>query len=89
LSYSGNGDLIHQSCTQAAISHGVNDSGQFQLDFNDSRYLPFEGLPIDGDGSASLILTFPNAGDNGKQRALLESLTDIILHIRYTIGTSK
>lgn len=89
LSYSGNGDLIHQSCTQAAISHGVNDSGQFQLDFNDSRYLPFEGLPIDGDGSASLILTFPNAGDSGKQRALLESLTDIILHIRYTIGTSK
>lgn len=89
LSYSGNGDLIHQSCTQAAISHGVNDSGQFQLDFNDCRYLPFEGLPIDGDGSASLILTFPNAGDSGKQRALLESLTDIILHIRYTIGTSK
>ncbi|WP_104023953.1 neuraminidase-like domain-containing protein [Vibrio hyugaensis] len=89
LSYSGNGDLIHQSCRQAAISHGVNDSGQFQLDFNDSRYLPFEGLPIDGDGSASLILTFPNAGDSGKQRALLESLTDIILHIRYTIGTSK
>lgn len=89
LSYSGNGDLIHQSCKQAAISHGMNDSGQFQLDFNDSRYLPFEGLPIDGNGSASLMLTFPNAGDKGKQRALLESLTDIILHIRYTIGSSK
>ncbi len=89
LSYSGNGDLIHQSCKQAAISHGMNDSGQFQLDFNDSRYLPFEGLPIDGNGSASLMLTFPNAGETGKQRVLLESLTDIILHIRYTIGSSK
>ncbi|KFE94936.1 hypothetical protein HB39_12235 [Vibrio parahaemolyticus] len=53
LGYSGNGNGIHQSCTHTAISHGINDSGQFQLDFNDSKYLPFEGLPINGDGSAS------------------------------------
>jgi len=84
LAYSGAGGGIHQSCRHAAISHGLNDSGLFQLDFNDSKYLPFEGLPIVGeDGSSSLSLSFPNA--KGKQQALLESLSDIILHIRYTI----
>ncbi|MBP4044867.1 neuraminidase-like domain-containing protein [Chromobacterium violaceum] len=84
LSYSGQGDGIHQSCTRAAISHGVNDSGLFQLDFNDARYLPFEGLPIDGNGTASsLTLSFPNA--KGKQAEILASLNDIVLHIRYTI----
>jgi hypothetical protein len=28
---------------QIAISRGVDDSGMFQLDFRDERYLPFEG----------------------------------------------
>ena len=84
LAYSGTGGGIHQSCRHAAISHGFNDSGLFQLDFNDSKYLPFEGLPIVGDdGDSSLSLSFPNA--KGKQQVLLESLSDIILHIRYTI----
>ncbi|ELA9298406.1 neuraminidase-like domain-containing protein [Vibrio parahaemolyticus] len=89
LGYSGNGNGngIHQSCTHTAISHGINDSGQFQLDFNDSKYLPFEGLPINGDGSAQLTLSFPHAGDTGKQRSILQSLNDIVLHIRYTILT--
>lgn len=59
----------------------MNDSGQFQLDFNDPRYLPFEGIPVNDTGS--LTLSFPDA--TGSQRALLESLNDIILHIRYTI----
>ena len=88
LGYSGDGGGIHQSCMQTAISHGINDSGQFQLDFNDSKYLPFEGLPIDGGNSATLTLSFPNADKQGKQRAVLESLNDIILHIRYTICAS-
>ncbi|PST99842.1 Tc toxin subunit A-related protein [Photobacterium iliopiscarium] len=87
LGYSGNGNGIHQSCTHTAISHGINDSGQFQLDFNDSKYLPFEGLPINGDGSAKLTLSFPHAGETGKQRSILQSLNDIVLHIRYTILT--
>nr|WP_269809099.1 hypothetical protein [Enterovibrio nigricans] len=54
------------------------------MDFNDSRYLPFEGLPIAGDETDScLTLSFPNA--KGKQQAIVESLNDVILHIRYTI----
>jgi hypothetical protein len=64
-----------------AISTGMNDSGQFQLDFNDSKFLPFEGIDISDTGT--LVLSFPNA--TGKQKALLQSLNDIILHIRYTI----
>lgn len=80
LEYTGSLQLSN-GCKAIAISRGVNDSGQFQLDFNDSKYLPFEGIPIDDQGG--LILQFPNATE--KQKALLNSLTDIILHIRYTI----
>ncbi|MGC6061452.1 neuraminidase-like domain-containing protein [Enterobacter kobei] len=68
-------------CMALAVSHGMNDSGLFQLDFNDSKYFPFEGISV--DDTTGLTLQFPNATD--KQKALLESLTDIILHIRYTI----
>lgn len=80
LEYTGNLQLSN-GCKAIAISRGVNDSGQFQLDFNDSKYLPFEGIPIEDQGG--LTLQLPNATE--KQKALLNSLTDIILHIRYTI----
>ena len=59
-----------------ATSHGQNDSGLFELNFRDERYLPFEGsgaisrwridLPIDS-----------NAFD-------LDTISDVILHVRYT-----
>ena len=82
LSYGGNELPPGQGREYIAISHGMNDSGQFQLDFRDSRYLPFEGLPVDGRGS--FTLQFPDAGKG--QKAMLLSLTDIIVHIRYTIS---
>ncbi|ODS24077.1 hypothetical protein AB835_05490 [Candidatus Endobugula sertula] len=88
LSYSGDNKDINQSLTSTAISHGLNDSGAFQLNFNDDSYLPFEGLPINGgngDDSAKLLLTFPNAKVEDKQHRLLQTLSDIILHINYTI----
>jgi hypothetical protein len=28
---------------EIAISRGIEDSGMFQLDFKDERYIPFEG----------------------------------------------
>jgi hypothetical protein len=80
LTYGGTSKLP-KGCTAVAISTGMNDSGQFQLDFNDSKFLPFEGIDISDTGT--LVLSFPNA--TGKQKALLQSLNDIILHIRYTI----
>ncbi|MDI6539538.1 neuraminidase-like domain-containing protein [Pantoea ananatis] len=80
LSYGGTIN-VPRGCKAIAISHGMNDSGLFQLDFNDSRWLPFEGIPVDDPGI--LTLRFPHA--DSKQKDLLLSLTDIILHIRYTI----
>lgn len=80
LSYGGSA-LLPLGCDALAVSHGMNDSGQFQLDFNDPRWLPFEGIPVDDTGI--LTLSFPDV--DVKQRDLLLSLTDIILHIRYTI----
>ena len=67
-------------CKAVALSHGLDDSGQFQLDFNDGKYLPFEGLPIE-TGTFSLV--FPNA--TSSQHALLLSMSDVILHVGYTI----
>lgn len=81
LSYDGTYRGLANGCTAMAISRGMNDSGQFQLDFNDGKYLPFEGIDISDQGA--LVLRFPNA--TAKQQGLLQSLSDIILHIRYTI----
>ncbi|QQQ49745.1 hypothetical protein JJQ97_20755 [Pseudomonas syringae] len=80
LNYTGGGNGLPPGCDNMAISRGVNDSGQFQPDFNDPRWLPFEGADI---REGSMIISFPQA--ETKQKALLESLTDIILHINYTI----
>lgn len=86
LSYSETGLTLPTGCDKIALSHGVNDSGLFQLDFNDPRYLPFEGINIVAPTSNSrgmLSLQFPRT--RGDQKGLLRSLNDIILHIRYSI----
>ncbi|MFE4112326.1 neuraminidase-like domain-containing protein [Kosakonia sp. YIM B13611] len=80
LSYGGS-VVLPRGGNALAVSHGMNDSGQFQLDFNDGRALPFEGIPVDDSGT--LTLSFPDIA--GEQKDLLIGLTDIILHIRYTI----
>ncbi|HFD6780765.1 TPA: neuraminidase-like domain-containing protein [Pseudomonas aeruginosa] len=80
LNYGGS-VVMPRGCNTLAVSHGMNDSGQFQLDFNDAQFLPFEGIPVNDNGT--LTLSFPNA--TGKQETVLLSLSDIILHIRYTI----
>ncbi|ENO8656213.1 hypothetical protein ACCC57_001865 [Yersinia enterocolitica] len=81
LSYTGTDAIFAKGCDAIALSRGMNDSGLFQLDFNDSNYLPFEGIDIEDSGG--FVLRFPTNSD--KQKALLQSLSDIILHIRYTI----
>ncbi|MEJ8322007.1 neuraminidase-like domain-containing protein [Kosakonia sacchari] len=80
LSYGGS-VVLPQGCNAVVVSHGMNDSGQFQLDFNDGRCLPFEGIPVDDSGT--LTLSFPDVA--GEQKDLLLNLADIVLHIRYTI----
>lgn len=63
---------------QIALSTGLNDNGLFTLNFdNDERYLPFEYTGV----VSRWQLAFPNHTD---QTSLLDSLTDIIVHVRYT-----
>ncbi|HDR7760660.1 neuraminidase-like domain-containing protein [Bacillus cereus] len=64
------------------LSHGVNDSGLFITDLNDSRFLPFEGMDL---LSGTLTLAIFHTGKDGDQRSLLESLNDVIFHIRYVM----
>ncbi|MHC8392739.1 Tc toxin subunit A-related protein [Pseudomonas sp. LB3P93] len=62
---------------QIALSTGIDDSGLFTLSFQDERYLPFEYT-----GAVSKWqLSFPN---HAAQKSMLESLTDIIVHVQYT-----
>ncbi|WP_103308592.1 MULTISPECIES: neuraminidase-like domain-containing protein [unclassified Pseudomonas] len=60
-----------------ALSTGVDDNGLFTLSFNDDRYLPFEYT----GAISKWQLTFPNPE---AQKDLLESLTDVIVHVSYT-----
>jgi peptidoglycan hydrolase-like protein with peptidoglycan-binding domain len=63
-----------------ATSHGQNDSGTFELNLSDERFLPFEG-----EGAVSTWdIELPN--DNN----VLDKTTvsDVILHIRYTATNS-
>jgi hypothetical protein len=62
---------------QVVLSGGIDDDGLFTFDFNDERYLPFEGTGV----VSRWLLHFPN---HGQQLVMIESLTDIILHLRYT-----
>ena len=57
-------------------SHAQNDSGMFELNFNDERYLPFEGAGVIGKWRIELPPSC-NAFD-------FNTISDVIIHIRYT-----
>lgn len=59
-----------------ATSSAQNDSGMFELNFNDDRYLPFEGAGVISDWQISMPIE-NNYFD-------FASLSDVILHISYT-----
>lgn len=83
LEYEGEGDnQLPVGCKSIAVSHGMNDSGLFHLQFGDSTYLPFEGLSVNSNGKFKLRFFDVGGGD---QKRLLQTLTDVVLHIRYTI----
>jgi hypothetical protein len=62
---------------QIAVSTGVDDDGLFVFNFDDERYLPFEGTGV----ISRWTLEFPNPE---LQREMIDSITDIIVHVRYT-----
>ena len=61
------------------ISSGQNDSGLFDADLRDERWLPFEG-----QGAVSTWALTLDPRDNAFD---LTSVTDVVLHIRYTART--
>ncbi|WP_445940135.1 Tc toxin subunit A-related protein, partial [Pseudomonas cichorii] len=64
---------------QIAVSTGVDDDGIFVFNFDDERYLPFEGT-----GAISRwALQF-----SASQEGMIASITDIIVHVRYTAKSS-
>jgi hypothetical protein len=61
--------------TSIATASGQNDSGMFELNFKDERYLPFEGA-----GAASRWrLELPSV-----KQFDYNTISDVILHIKYT-----
>lgn len=63
---------------QIAVSTGVDDDGLFVFNFDDERYLPFEGTGV----ISRWRLDFPQFG--GAQQDMVASITDVIVHVRYT-----
>ena len=61
---------------QIALSRGVNDAGLFQLNFQDERYLPFEGT-----GAVSTWRLELNGQENSFD---VNTLSDVIIKIEYT-----
>lgn len=63
---------------QIALSTGLDDNGLFTLNFeSNERYLPFEYT----GAISNWTLEFPNPD---RQKAVLESINDIVIHLRYT-----
>lgn len=62
--------------SQIVTSLGQNDSGLFEVNLHDERYLPFEGAGVESQWQIELPLS-----TNTFAR---ETLADAILHLRYT-----
>jgi len=57
-------------------SNAQNDSGVFELNFRDERYLPFEGAGAIGTWHIKLNKDFPQFD--------LTTIADVIIHLKYT-----
>jgi hypothetical protein len=66
----------YSSIESVAIGHGQNDSGLFELNFNDERYLPFEGAGAISRWKLKLSNIDLAQFD-------VKSITDVVLHMRY------
>lgn len=68
------------SVQSIATSSGQNDSGLFELNFRDERYLPFEGAGAISRWRLTLPSKLPS-----KFRAFdYKTISDAVLHMRYT-----
>jgi len=67
---------LHAAAEAIATSTGQDDSGLFQLDFADPRYLPFEYQGT----VCRLCIELPHETN----RFDIDTLSDFVLHLRYT-----
>lgn len=71
-----------------ATSRGQDDSGMFELNFNDVRYLPFEGAGAISSWRFELPFTFSKDGSNNPNPTLRQfdysTIADLILTVHYT-----
>jgi len=67
---------VNVPITSIAVSTGQNDSGVFELNFRDERYIPFEGAGAISKWRIELPKTFREFD--------YESITDVVMHLRYT-----
>jgi len=70
---------IPSPCQAVAISSGYNDSGMFVLNFDDARYLPFEGTGAVSKWELTINDLDPQLNSNPTL-----SISDIIVTVRYT-----
>ena len=68
----------HVRANAIATSNGQNDSGMFELNFKDERYLPFEGA-----GAVS-IWQIELVADLKLRQFDYNTISDVILHLRYS-----
>ena len=59
-----------------AASNSQNDSGMFELNFKDERYLPFEGCGAIGTWRLELPTEV--------RQFAYETISDVVLHVKYT-----
>ena len=69
-------DFAFNGCEMIATSNAQNDGGQFELNFRDERYLPFEGA----GAVSSWTLSLPKA----KRAFDYTTISDVIIQISYT-----
>ncbi|MFO0699258.1 MAG: neuraminidase-like domain-containing protein [Nitrospira sp.] len=70
------------SVQSIATSTAQNDSGMFELNFRDERYLPFEGAGVVGSRWRLALPKDFRAFD-------YDTISDVVLHIRYTARESS
>jgi hypothetical protein len=64
--------------TAIATSQSQNDSGMFEFNFNDDRYLPFEGAGAIGEWQLEL------STEKELRQFDYSTISDVILHLNYT-----
>ncbi|MBK8656486.1 MAG: hypothetical protein IPN20_21820 [Haliscomenobacter sp.] len=66
-----------------AVSSAQGDSGLFELNFRDERYLPFEGAGAASDWKIELTQ------DKALRQFDYNTIADVILHLRYTAKSDE